>query len=91
MRRIVKVGAAKVELTPKTYELLRILVQHAGRVLTRGLLLHELWGENPDPNYFRICVRQLRQKIETDPRRPKYLLTENGFGYRLREVEWTLS
>ena len=84
VRSIVRVGAIEIKLTPKTYELLRILVQHAGKVLTHRLLLGELWSENPDSNYLRACVRQLRQKIEVDPRRPEYVLTENGVGYRLK-------
>ena len=91
VRRIVKVGATEIKLTPKTYELLRILVQHAGKVLTHRLLLRELWSENPDSNYLRACVRQLRQKIEVDPRRPEYVLTENGVGYRLKQSEWAKS
>ena len=91
VRRIVKVCATEIKLTPKTYELLRILVQHAGKVLTHRLLLRELWSENPDSNYLRACVRQLRQKIEVDPRRPEYVLTENGVGYRLKQSEWAKS
>jgi two-component system, OmpR family, KDP operon response regulator KdpE len=91
VRRIVKVCATEIKLTPKTHELLRILVQHAGRVLTHRLLLRELWSENPDSNYLRACVRQLRQKIEVDPRRPEYVLTENGVGYRLKQSEWAKS
>ena len=87
VRRIVKVGATEIKLTPKCYELLRILVQHAGKVLTHRLLLHELWGENPDSSYLRVYVRQLPQKIEIDPRCPQYVLTENGVGYRLWESE----
>ena len=91
VRSIVRVGAIEIKLTPKTYELLRILVQHAGKVLTHRLLLGELWSENPDSNYLRACVRQLRQKIEVDPRRPEYVLTENGVGYRLKQSEWAKS
>jgi two-component system KDP operon response regulator KdpE len=84
VRRIVKLGDKEVKLSPKEYELLRLLVQHAGKVLTHRFLLHELWDEPPDPQYLRVYVRQLRQKIETDPERPQYLMTEIGIGYRLR-------
>jgi two-component system KDP operon response regulator KdpE len=84
VRRIVKVGDNEVKLAPKEYELLRLLVQHAGKVLTHRFLLHELWDEATDPQYLRVYVRQLRRKIETDPERPKYLLTDTGIGYRLR-------
>ncbi|HEY1365224.1 MAG TPA: response regulator transcription factor, partial [Xanthobacteraceae bacterium] len=84
VRRIVKVGEKEVKLSPKEYELLRILVQHAGKVLTHKFLLGELWDDLTDAQYLRVYVRQLRQKIESDPERPQYILTETGIGYRLR-------
>jgi two-component system KDP operon response regulator KdpE len=84
VRRIVKVGEKEVKLSPKEYELLRLLVQHAGKVLTHKFLLANLWDEPTDTQYLRVYVRQLRQKIEADPERPQYLLTETGVGYRLR-------
>lgn len=84
VRRIVKVGDRDVKLSPKEYDLLRVLVQHAGKVLTHKFLLHELWDEYTDAQYLRVYVRQLRQKIEADPERPRYVLTETGIGYRLR-------
>ena len=84
VRRIVKVGEKDVKLSPKEYELLRVLVQHAGKVLTHRFLLGELWDAMTDPQYLRVYVRQLRQKIEADPERPQYVLTETGIGYRLR-------
>jgi two-component system KDP operon response regulator KdpE len=84
VRRIVKVGDKDVKLSPKEYELLRVLVQHAGKVLTHKFLLGELWDNFTDAQYLRVYVRQLRQKIETDHERPQYILTETGIGYRLR-------
>jgi two-component system KDP operon response regulator KdpE len=84
VRRIVKVGDHEVKLSPKEYDLLRLLVQHAGKVLTHKFLLHELWDELTDAQYLRVYVRQLRQKIEADPERPQYVLTETGVGYRLK-------
>jgi len=84
VRRIVKVGEREVKLSPKEYDLLRVLVQHAGKVLTHRFLLKELWDEMTDAQYLRVYVRQLRQKIETDPERPQFVLTETGIGYRLR-------
>jgi two-component system KDP operon response regulator KdpE len=84
VRRIVKVGDKEVRLSPKEYDLLRLLVQHAGKVLTHKFLIQELWDEPTDPQYLRVYVRQLRQKIETDPERPQYIMTEIGIGYRLR-------
>jgi len=84
VRRIVKVGEREVKLSPKEYDLLRVLVQHAGKVLTHRFLLKELWNELTDAQYLRVYVRQLRQKIEADPERPQFVLTETGIGYRLR-------
>src|SRR6516225_8718588 len=87
VRRIVKVGDKDVKLSPKEYELLRLLVQHAGKVLTHKFLLGHLWDDLTDAQYLRVYVRQVRQKIETDPERPQYILTETGIGYRLRAPE----
>ena len=84
VRRIVRVRDKEVKLSPKEYDLLRLLVQHAGKVLTHRFLLKELWDELTDAQYLRVYVRQLRQKIETDPERPQFVLTETGIGYRLR-------
>ena len=84
VRRTVKLHDADVKLSPKEYDLLRLLVQHAGKVLTHKFLLGELWDYNTDAQYLRVYVRQLRQKIEADPERPEYILTETGIGYRLR-------
>ena len=84
VRRIVKVADREVKLSPKEYDLLRVLVQHAGKVLTHKFLLGELWDNLTDAQYLRVYVRQLRQKIEADPERPHFVLTETGIGYRLR-------
>jgi two-component system, OmpR family, KDP operon response regulator KdpE len=84
VRRIVKVGGEEVKLSPKEYELLRLLIQHAGKVLTHKFLLKELWSASIDPQYLRVYVRQLRNKIEPDPAQPQYILTETGIGYRLK-------
>ena len=84
VRRVIKVGDKVVKLSPKEYELLRVLVQHAGKVLTHKFLLNQLWAVPIDAQYLRVYVRQLRQKIEPDPTRPQYILTETGIGYRLR-------
>ncbi len=87
VRRIVKIGDKDVKLSPKEYDLLRVLVQHAGKVLTHKFLLSELWDDLTDAQYLRVYVRQLRQKIEADPERPQYIQTETGIGYRLRAPE----
>jgi len=84
VRRIVKVADREVKLSPKEYDLLRVLVQHAGKVLTHKFLLGELWDTLTDAQYLRVYVRQLRQKIEADPERPHFVMTETGIGYRLR-------
>src|ERR1700739_111171 len=87
VRRIVKVGDREGRLSPKESELLRVLVQHAGKVLTHRFLLKELWSDLTDAQYLRVYVRQLRQKIEENPECPHYILTETGIGYRLRAPE----
>jgi two-component system, OmpR family, KDP operon response regulator KdpE len=84
VRRIVTVRDIEVKLSPKEYDLLRVLVQHAGKVLTHKFLLRELWNDFTDTQYLRVYVRQLRHKIEPDPEQPRYILTETGVGYRLR-------
>ena len=84
VRRIVKAGDREVKLSPKEYELLRVLVQHAGKVLTHKFLVGELWDATVDAQYLRVYVRQLRRKIELDAERPQYILTETGIGYRLK-------
>ena len=83
--RAVFVGDERLQLTPKEYRLLQILAQHAGNVVTHQQLLREIWGQPHvnDTHYLRIFVRKLRRKIETDPNRPRILLTELGVGYRL--------
>jgi len=84
VRRIVKVRDREVRLSPKEYELLRLLVQHAGKVLTHKFLLNELWSTSIDTQYLRVLVKQVRQKIEPSPEMPQFILTETGIGYRLR-------
>ncbi|MCW0001183.1 response regulator transcription factor [Pararhizobium sp. YC-54] len=87
VKRIVKVDGREVKLSPKEYDILRILVQHAGKVLTHKFLLKEVWGNADDVQYLRVYVRQLRQKIELTPDQPQYITTETGVGYRLREAD----
>ncbi|MEW6037651.1 MAG: response regulator [Pseudomonadota bacterium] len=86
LRRTVFVGGREVRLTPTEYRLLAVLARHAGRVLTHRQLLVEVWGPSHvgDSHYLRIYMSQLRQKLETDPAKPEYLITESGVGYRLR-------
>jgi len=76
-----------VKLSPKEYDILRILVQHAGKVITHQYLMKQVWGASADVQYLRVYVRQLRQKIERIPDQPQYITTETGVGYRLREAE----
>lgn len=83
--RRVFVGAGEVHLTPTEYRLLTVLVRHAGKVVTHRQLLREVWGPDSveENQYLRVYLGQLRRKIERDPTRPRYLLTELGVGYRL--------
>ena len=84
VRRIVRIRDDEAKLLPKEYDLLQVLVQHAGKVLTHRFLLHELWSTPVDAQYLRVYVQQLRQKIEPNPARPQYIFTETGIGYRLK-------
>jgi len=84
VRRIVTSRGQEVKLTPREYDLLRLLVSHAGKVLTHKFILREVWGAETDVQYLRIYIRALRQKIELEPERPQHILTEQGVGYRLR-------
>ncbi len=85
-RRQVWVEEREVDLTPTEYDLLRLLVQHAGRVLTHRQMLREVWGVayESESHLLRVNISNLRRKIEPDPNRPEYVLTEPGVGYRLR-------
>ena len=87
VRRSVMVRGAEVKFSRREYELLRLLVAHAGKVLTHRHILHEVWGSDTDVQYLRIYVRALRQKIEPDPEQPVHILTETGVGYRLRAAD----
>lgn len=85
IHRKITVSGAEVHLTPIEYRLLTVLVKHAGKVLTHRLLLNEVWGPNyvERAHYLRIYMGTLRHKLEQDPARPRFLLTEVGVGYRL--------
>ncbi len=87
VRRVVTADGHDVKLTPREYELLRLLVAHAGKVLTHKFLLRQIWGEDGDVQYLRIYIRTLRQKLESDPEQPSLILTEQGVGYRLRAAD----
>jgi len=84
-RRQVAVGGKEVHLTPIEYRLLSALIRYAGKVLTHRQLLTEVWGphQTEQAHYLRIYTAQLRRKLEADPARPRYILTEPGVGYRL--------
>lgn len=84
LRRLVERDGEAVKLSPKEYDILEQLAIHAGKVLTHRHLLREVWrDEAVDPQYLRVYIRQLRQKIEADPATPRHVLTEPGVGYRL--------
>jgi two-component system, OmpR family, KDP operon response regulator KdpE len=85
-RRRVLVGGSEIQLTPTEYELLRLLVTHAGKVLTHTQILRQIWGVAyaEQQNLLRVNISNLRQKIERDPSRPRHIVTELGVGYRLK-------
>ena len=85
-RRVVTLAENPIPLTPTEYEILRLLLQNAGRVITHSQLLRQVWGTayESEMHILRVNISNLRRKIEADPARPHYLLTEPGVGYRLR-------
>jgi two-component system KDP operon response regulator KdpE len=85
-RRRVSRAGHEVKLSPKEYDILRLLVLHAGKVLTHRMIMEKVWGAAGDVQYLRIYVRQLRQKLEDNPERPRLIQTETGVGYRLAEA-----
>lgn len=86
-RRLVTVCGQEVKLSNKEWDILRMLVLNAGKVLTHRVMMQAVWGPTVDVQYLRIYVRQLRQKLEQEPERPSHILTETGVGYRLRVTE----
>lgn len=87
-RRLVFWRDVEVDLTPTEYDILRVLVQHAGRVLTHRQILREVWGAayESETHLLRVNVSNLRRKIEPDPNQPHYVITEPGVGYRLKTL-----
>lgn len=90
-RRVVVVDSRQVGLTPTEYDILRALVTHAGKVLTHTQLIRAVWGgsADADSHLLRVNISNLRKKIETNPLRPRHIITEPGVGYRLKEIEAT--
>lgn len=86
--RLVRKAGSEVRLTGKEYGLLKLLVQHRGKVVTHRQILRELWGPNAEENthYLRVHMNHLRQKLENEPHAPRHLKTEAGIGYRLVET-----
>ena len=84
--RRVFVQGNEIQLTPTEYDLLRLLVTHAGKVLTHNQILRQMWGPAymEQPHLLRVNISNLRRKIEPEPNRPRYILTELGVGYRLK-------
>jgi two-component system, OmpR family, KDP operon response regulator KdpE len=87
VRRHVIVGGNEIKLSPKEYDVLRLLVVHSGKVLTHHQILSEVWGNARDVQYLRVYVRQLRRKLEADPEQPRHIVTEPGVGYRLQLLD----
>lgn len=85
-RRVVTMNQREIQLTPTEYDLLRVLVTHAGKVLTHHQILRQVWGMGyeDETHLLRVNISNLRRKLEADPTRPTYIITEPGVGYRLR-------
>ena len=88
-RHEVSVEGETASLTPTEYDILRVLIRHAGKVLTHQQLIHQVWGDTneADSHLLRVNVSNLRRKIEEDPSRPRYIMTEPGVGYRLKDFD----
>ena len=86
-KKLVRVRGRRIRLTPTEFALLGVLARNSGKLMTHTAILHEIWGPNlgSESHYLHVYVSQLRRKIELDPARPRYLLTEAGAGYRLVE------
>jgi signal transduction histidine kinase len=85
-KQVLRGGGTDVRLTPAEWQLLEILVRNSGRLVTQRQLLREVWGPayETESNYLRVYLAQLRRKLEPEPSRPRYLLTESGMGYRFK-------
>jgi len=88
-KRLIKVNDREVQLTPTEFDVLRVLVLNAGKVITHGQILENVWGKNPDnfeglDHLLRVTISNLRSKLEPNSTRPTYILTEPGVGYRLK-------
>jgi two-component system KDP operon response regulator KdpE len=89
VQRLVTVAGRPVQVTPTEYDLLKFLITHAGKVLTHGQILSQVWGRGyeQETHLLRVNISNLRRKLEPDPTRPSYILTEPGVGYRLQRLE----
>ncbi|MBF0851685.1 MULTISPECIES: response regulator [Gluconobacter] len=86
VRRQIFRGEGEIRLSPREWDILRMLVRYAGRVLTHQTIMSQLWGATGDVQQLRVYIRQIRQKIEIDPERPRLIITETGVGYRMVQL-----
>ncbi|ARW49196.1 DNA-binding response regulator [Acetobacter pasteurianus] len=86
VRRQISRGESEIRLSPREWDILRMLVRYAGRVLTHQTIMSQLWGATGDVQQLRVYIRQIRQKIEIDPERPRHIITETGVGYRMVQL-----
>lgn len=88
-QRVVTVKDVEVKLTPTEYDLLKVLIKNAGKIMTRQMLLSQVWGTGygADSHYLHVYIGQLRRKIEPDPAHPRFILTISGVGYRFNSDE----
>lgn len=87
VRRRITRGAKEIRLSPTEFNILRLLVTHAGKVLTHDQILREIWGNRRTIDYLRVYMRQLRKRIEVDPHNPQYIVTVPGVGYQLLSAD----
>jgi two-component system, OmpR family, KDP operon response regulator KdpE len=88
-QRLVTINGTEVKLTPTEYDLLKALIKNTGKIMTRQMLLSQVWGTGygADSHYLHVYIGQLRRKIEPDPAHPRFILTISGVGYRFSSEE----
>jgi two-component system KDP operon response regulator KdpE len=86
VRRQIFRSENEIRLSPREWDILRMLVRYAGRVLTHQTIMSQLWGATGDVQQLRVYIRQIRQKIEIDPEMPRHIITETGVGYRMVQL-----
>jgi two-component system KDP operon response regulator KdpE len=87
LSRTVAISGQEIKLSQKEYALLALLVKNVGKPVTHSQILREIWSEDADPQYIRIYIRAIRQKLRDNPEKPRYIVTDQGVGYRFSDSQ----